>query len=308
MNTNTIKRYFNAAIVALGLIAVLSNITFAAPDHHVELSGKACTIDGKTYVEYAAASWAMTGSGGLNDSIKLEEQHIIGGQSSSYNYITTGSFTDANGRQFSNQPDQPFVIDGVSSKVKLISTVQAKWKNGSSGGQVNTFDIIPSLCATPTATSTSTQEPTATATFTPVPPTATNTPEATATRKDLATEPSTPTSTSTPTHTATATHTATSTETLEPTNTPTATSTIAPPTATATSTATPTPVATSTVAPTPTATYIAPTPDCEVVDPCGPTNDGDKGEPGENNIYLPIISGGAVSISTAPATPTRINQ
>lgn len=233
MNIITSNKYFNAAIVALGLIAVLSNITIAAPDHHVELSGKACIIGGKTYVEYTATSWAMTGSGGLNDSIKLEEQHIIGGQSSSYNYITTGSFTDANGRQFSNQDGQPFVIDGTASKVKLISTVQAKWKNGSSGGQVNTFDIIPSLCVTPTATSTSTQEPTAT--FTPVPPTATNTPEATA-------------------------------------------------------------------------TYIAPTPDCEVVLPCGPTNDGGVNEPGVKKVYLPIISSGSVSISTAPATPTRINQ
>lgn len=264
--SNTTKVLTLAAIIGSLLTA---QPAMAEPNHHVELSGSACVRDGKTYVDYTARSWTMTGDGGLNDSVKLEEQHVVGGQVSGYNYVTTGSFTDSTNpkRQFANEPDKPYVINGAATKITLVSTVLDAWKNRTNGGQVNTYDIFPTSCpvatatATSTSTSTSTPTPRNTATAT-VTPTLTATP--TPTDKQGVDEPATATSQPTVEITivpATAT-TAAATATRKP-NTPTMT---------ATPSKTPEPAITETY-PTPTeiatveATPCCPTGDDAVVEP-----------------------------------------
>lgn len=191
---------FHAVFVALLLLVAVIGIAQAMPDHHVELSGTWCRGES---VHWTAKSWAMTGDGGLNSSVKVEYQTYY--PASGLIMAGAGQFTDANGRQFSGE----IAVDASVTRVSLRSTVLAKWGNGYNGGQVNTVDIYPVDCVpthTPTATSTQSPMPTATDTATATPAdTATTTPTATSTATATSTQSPTSTSTQTPTATNTST-------------------------------------------------------------------------------------------------------
>lgn len=190
--SNSIIPYVMWSCIATIILSLLCVATaYAAPDHHVVLSGVACTSDGEYQVTGLAQSWA-TGSSGSNSSVKVEYAAVFSNNSVANGTVATGAFNASNGYKF----DFSFVVPQTALTITLKSTVLATWGNGTNGGQVNTATVaLGGPCALPP-----------TPTFTPT-PTATATKEATSTR----------TATATATNTATATHTPTATATPVPT-------------------------------------------------------------------------------------------
>jgi len=199
-SNNVIPYVMWSCIATIILVAACFATAYAAPDHHVVLSGTACVADGEYQVTGLAQSWA-TGSSGSNSSVKVEYAAVFSNNSVASGTVVTGKFDASNGYKFSFD----FVVPQTALTITLKSTVLATWGNGTSGGQVNTATVsLGGPCALPPTPKT-TPEPT-TPTFTPT-PTATVTKEATSTRV----------ATATPTNTATATHTPTATATPVPT-------------------------------------------------------------------------------------------
>lgn len=199
--SNSIIPYVMWSCIATIILSLLCVATaYAAPDHHVVLSGVACTSDGEYQVTGLAQSWA-TGSSGSNSSVKVEYAAVLSNNSVANGTVATGKFDASNGYKFSFD----FVVPQTALTITLKSTVLASWGNGTNGGQVNTATVaLGGPCALPPTPKT-----------TPEPPTPTNTPTPTATATREAT--STRVATATPTNTATATHTPTATATPVPT-------------------------------------------------------------------------------------------
>jgi len=195
-----------SCIATIILVAACFATAYAAPDHHVVLSGVACTSDGEYQVTGLAQSWA-TGSSGSNSSVKVEYAAVLSNNSVANGTVATGKFDASNGYKFSFD----FVVPQTAVTVTLKSTVLAAWGNGTNGGQVNTATVaLTGACSLPPTPKTTPEPPT---------PTNTPTPTATATREATSTRTATATATNTATHTptATATHTPTATATPVPT-------------------------------------------------------------------------------------------
>jgi len=199
--SNSVIPYVMWSCIATIILSLLCVATaYAAPDHHVVLSGVACTSDGEYQVTGLAQSWA-TGSSGSNSSVKVEYAAILSNNSVASGTVVTGKFDASNGYKF----DFSFVVPQTALTITLKSTAPTAWGNGTNGGQVNTATVaLGGPCALPPTPRT-----------TPEPPTPTNTPTPTATATREAT--STRTATATATNTATATHTPTATATPVPT-------------------------------------------------------------------------------------------
>lgn len=201
--SNSIIPYVMWSCIATVILSLLCVATaYAAPDHHVVLSGVACTSDGEYQVTGLAQSWA-TGSSGSNSSVKVEYAAVLSNNSVASGTVVTGKFDASNNYKFSFD----FVVPQTALTITLKSTVLAAWGNGTNGGQVNTATVaLGGPCALPPTPKT-----------TPEPPTPTNTPTPTATATREATSTRTATATATNTATATATHTPTATATPVPT-------------------------------------------------------------------------------------------
>jgi len=190
--SNSVIPYVMWSCIATVILSLLCVATaYAAPDHHVVLSGVACTSDGEYQVTGLAQSWA-TGSSGSNSSVKVEYAAVLSNNSVANGTVVTGKFDASNGYKFSFD----FVVPQTALTITLKSTVLAAWGNGTNGGQVNTATVaLGGPCALPPTPKTTPEPPTPT--FTPTnTPTATR--EATSTRTATATATHTPTATATP--------------------------------------------------------------------------------------------------------------
>jgi len=188
-SNNVIPYVMWSCIATIILVAACFATAYAAPDHHVVLSGVACTSDGEYQVTGLAQSWA-TGSSGSNSSVKVEYAAILSNNSVASGTVVTGKFDASNGYKF----DFSFVVPQTALTVTLKSTVLAAWGDGKNGGQVNVATVkmggdcalpptvTPTSTATATGTSTATATATSTKTQTPSPtPTIKSTPTPTPT-------------------------------------------------------------------------------------------------------------------------------
>ena len=184
--------------VLLGWISALASEQ--VPEHHIDVSAKAChQADGSFVVNWAAKTWDYNAPGGLNPDVMVEKSTDGG----AWEIVARGAFTDTTTpkREISGS----FQTSVGIHSLMIRATAMGVWGNGHAGGQSNEWAVALLDCpATPTATPT--DKPTESSTPTPT-PTVTATGTGTSTATATATKAVTKTATKTPTPTPTITPT-----------------------------------------------------------------------------------------------------